>query len=67
MKPSFKRFENLVMSLFPEADQSEPKKLDYFCMDLSWHSNDDPKRKSKRTKTLSLLQNVQPDCLNMLC
>jgi hypothetical protein len=55
MKSSFKRFENLVTALFPEADQSEPQKLDYFCMDLLWHSNDDPKRKSKRTKTFRII------------
>ncbi|MSM41454.1 MAG: hypothetical protein GJT30_17690 [Geobacter sp.] len=55
MKSSVRHLSNLIMSLFPEADKVEPKpNLDYLCMDMTWKTNDDPQRKSKRSKTFRI-------------
>lgn len=56
MRLSVRHLSNLIMSLFPEADNTEPKAyLDYLCMDMSWKSNDDHQRKNKRTKTFRII------------
>lgn len=56
MESSIKHLSNLIMESFPEADKVEPKpNLDYLCMDMTWKTNDDPQRKSKRSKTFRII------------